>query len=512
MTVTTIEDKQSLKKWREFTAGIRAETSVDTSMPESEKIRMKARLESNPTEWIRYFFPMYAKHPFARFQTRAINRILNNPEWFEVLSWSRELAKSTIVMFCVMYLVLTGKKRNVILASATLTSAEKLLAPYRANLEANNRIKFFYGEQENPGQWTSTLFVAKGGASFMAIGAGSAPRGARNEAVRPDVLLVDDFDTDEDCRNPVTLDKKWDWWEKALYPTRSVSESTLVVFCGNIIAKDTCVGRAGSRADHWDIVNLVDRDGNSTWPEKNTPENIERIRKSISTKAFQGEYMNNPVSEGKIFRNLPFGKVPPLRKFKFLICYGDPAYSNRKNKSDSTKAVWLVGRYRGVYYIIKGFLARETNAGYIGWFYLIKEYVGNRTAVYFYQENNSLQDPFFEQVFKPLVREANTTRKENLHIREDRRSKIDKASRIEAKLEPIDRNGQWIFNEDEKDNPHMQELRDQFSLFEMSLPYNADGPDCIEGGFTLLDEKLKECGFTVDTISPAELRSDYNRM
>ena len=346
----------------------------------------------------------------------------------------------------------------------------------------------------------------------MAIGAGSAPRGARNEAVRPDVLLVDDFDTDEDCRNPVTIDKKWDWWEKALYPTRSVSESTLVVFCGNIIAKDTCVGRAGSRADHWDIVNLVDRDGNSTWPEKNTPENIERIRKSISTKAFQGEYMNNPVSEGKIFRNLPFGKVPPLRKFKFLICYGDPAYSNRKNKSDSTKAVWLVGRYRGVYYIIKGFLARETNAGYIGWFYLIKEYVGNLTAVYFYQENNALQDPFFEQVFKPLVREANTARKENLHIREDRRSKIDKASRIEAKLEPIDRNGQWIFNEDEKDNPHMQELRDQFSLFEMSLPYNADGPDCIEGGFTLLDEKLKECGFTVDTISPAELRSDYNRM
>ena len=222
--------------------------------------------------------------------------------------------------------------------------------------------------------------------------------------------------------------------------------------------------------------------------------------------------MNNPVSEGKIFRNLPFGKVPPLRKFKFLICYGDPAYSNRKNKSDSTKAVWLVGRYRGVYYIIKGFLARETNAGYIGWFYLIKEYVGSQTVVWFYQENNSLQDPFFEQVFKPLVREANTARKENLYIREDRRSKIDKASRIEAKLEPIDRNGQWIFNEDEKDNPHMQELRDQFSLFEMSLPYNADGPDCIEGGFTLLDEKLKECGFTVDTISPAELRSDYNRM
>ena len=509
---TAAEERQRLRDWKAYKENILNSTQVDITMPETEKLRQKAYLETHPVEWIRYFFPMYARYPFAKFQIRAINRILNNPEWFEVLSWSRELAKSTIVMFCVLFLALTGKKRNIILASATITSAEKLLAPYRANLEANARIKFFYGDQMNPGQWTSVYFVTKGGASFMGIGAGSAPRGARNEAVRPDVLLVDDFDTDEDCRNPVTLDKKWDWWEKALYPTRSVSESTLVVFCGNIIAKDTCVARAGAKADHWDIINLVDRDGRSTWPEKNTPENIERIRKSISTKAFQGEYMNNPISEGKIFKNLPFGKVPPLEKFRFLVCYGDPAYSNRKDKSDSTKAVWLVGKLKGVYYVIKGFLARVTNAEYIDWFYLIKEYVGSRTAVYFCQENNSLQDPFFEQVFKPLIRDANAARKDSLYIREDRRSKIDKASRIEANLEPVDRNGQWVFNEDEQDNPHMRELIDQFRCFEMSLPYNADGPDCIEGGITVLDEKLRECSAVVDTFSVRQLKSQDNRM
>ena len=120
----------------------------------------------------------------------------------------------------------------------------------------------------------------------MGIGAGSAPRGSRNEAVRPDVLLVDDFDTDEDCRNPVTLDKKWDWWEKALYPTRSVSESTLVVFCGNIIAKDCCVARAGTIADSWDIVNIRDRDGHSTWPQKNTEDDLEKISIDIEGGTF----------------------------------------------------------------------------------------------------------------------------------------------------------------------------------------------------------------------------------
>ena len=505
-------DNRIWSGWDEYVESMRTATPVDISMPEAEKLRLKASLEKDPLQWMGYFFPMYARYPFAPFQKKAIRRILSHPEWFEVLSWSRELAKSTIVMFCVLFLVLTGKKRFVIMASATLAAAERLLAPYRASLEGNARIRFFYGEQAGPGQWTSDFFVTRSGATFMAIGAGSAPRGARTGSVRPDVLLLDDFDTDEECRNPVTLDKKWDWWEKALYPTRAVSEPTLVVFCGNIIARDTCVGRAGARADHWDIVNLVDRDGRSTWPEKNTPEHIARIRSGISSKAFQGEYMNNPVTEGKVFRNLPWGRVPDLSRFRFLVCYGDPAYSNRRDKSDSMKAVCLMGRLRQTYYIIKCFVARETNAGYIDWFFQMKEYVGGRTAVYYCQENNSLQDPFFEQVFKPLLRRANQERGDSLHIRPDNRSKIDKASRIEAALEPLDRNGQWVFNEEERDNPHMTELRDQFSLFEMSLPYPADGPDCVEGARNIIDGKLRELSGVIDTVSPAELTDISRRL
>lgn len=95
-------------------------------------------------------------------------------------------------------------------------------------------------------------------------------------------------------------------------------------------------------------------------------------------------------------------------------------------------------------------------------------------------------------MFKPLIREQNEQRKDNLYIKGDGRSKMDKATRIEANLEPIDRNGMWVFNEEEKDNPHMKELREQFSLFELSLPYPADGPDCIEGNFNIINEKIKE--------------------
>ena len=509
----TQEEKQRLKEWKEYLKDIANATPVEVSMTESEKMRKKAQLEKHPVEWIRYFFPNYAKYDFARFHVKAINRLINNDDWFEVLSWSRELAKSTVVMFVVLYRVLTGRNRNVILAAATQDAAIRLLRPYKANLEANGRLKAFYGDQVNMGQWTDSEFILKCGASFLGIGAGNAPRGSRAEAVRPDILLLDDFDTDADCRNKTVLDKKWEWWEEALYPTKSVSEPTLIIFCGNIIAKDTCVARAGAKADHWDVINIVDKNGNSSWPEKNKPEHIARIRQQISTKAFQQEYMNNPISEGKIFKNLPFGKVPALNKFKFIVVYGDPAYSNNKaEKKNSKKAVCAVGWYKGTYYVIKAFCASESNDNYIEWFYTLKEYLGSEVPVYFIQENNTLQNPFFEQVFMPLVRDKNTLKGESLHLKGDDRKKGDKATRIEANLEPVDREGRLVFNEDEKSNPHMLELIDQFKMFELTLPYCADGPDCVDGAKFIVDSKIRETTAQVDTISAYELIDHSKRL
>ena len=503
----TQEERNALQRWAEHHKALAADVPVEDWLSQSDIDRKRKKLEEDPIKWVKYFFPKYAKYEFAPFHVRAIKRVIEHDEWYEVLSWSRELAKSTVAMFINMYLALTRRKRFFVLASATIDSAKRLLAPYRINFESNPRIRQFYGSQPTLGQWTDGEFTAKCGAKFVALGAGSAPRGARNEEVRPDVIYMDDYDTDEDCRNPETLKKKWDWFEASLYPTRSISEPTLILWCGNIIAKDCCIKRAGAKAKHWDIVNIRDKDGHSTWPAKNTEEQIDTVLSNISAKSAQAEYFNNPVSEGTIFRYLPFGKVPPLRKFKFLILYGDPAYSDSKKKASSTKALWLIGKHKGVYYIIKGFLARELNATFIGWYFDIMDYVGGRSNVYCYMENNKLQDPFFRQVFKPLLHQECEKRHKQIYIKGDERKKTDKATRIEANLEPIDRNGAWVFNEDERDNPHMQELINQFRLFEMHLPYNADGPDCIEGGITILESKIVALEPTV-TISYDELNED----
>lgn len=488
----TQQEKQALRQWEEFHKSFARDALIDHNLTAGQIDKLRKELEADPVRWCKYLFPGYAKYEFAPFQIKAIKRIIEHDEWYEVLSWSRELAKSTIVMMVLMYLALTGRKRFFVITSATVDSAIRLLTPYKVNFETNPRLKQLYGNQVNLGQWTERDFTIRSGAKFLALGAGSAPRGSRNEAIRPDVLVADDYDTDEDCRNPETLKKKWDWFNEALYPTRSISEPTLIIWCGNIIAKDCCVKRAGEKAKHWDIVNIRDKQGRSTWPAKNSEEMIDRTLENIPRSAQQKEYFNNPLSEGSVFKNLAFGKIPPLNRFKFLIAYGDPAYSDRKTKQGSFKALWLIGKLGDKYYVIKGYLARETNANFIGWYFDLKKWVGGKTVVYFYIENNKLQDPFYEQVFKPLIREEIKRRGEEIHIRPDERKKTDKAVRIENNLEPLDRLGQLIFNEDEQDNPHMVELINQGTLFEMHLPYPADGLDAVEGGISLTKSKSAE--------------------
>lgn len=504
-------DKAALLNWERLKENIAKATPVDHTMTRAETEKHRRWLEERPLEWVKYFFPSFAQYEFAPFQKRAIKRIVSNPEWFEVLSWSRELAKSTCAMFCVMYLTLTGKKKNVILTSNSMDNAKRLLDPYRANLEANGRIMAYYGQQQSYGSWSDAEFITRQGVAFRALGAGQSPRGSRKDAVRPDVLLVDDFDTDQDTLNPDIIQKRWEWWEKALYPTRSVSEPTLVLFCGNIIAKDCCVVKAGAMADHWDIVNIRDKDGHSTWPEKNTEEHIDRVLAKISKKAAQGEYFNNPISEGEIFSEMAFGKVPALSKFKFLVAYGDPAPGEGKGKKGkSFKTVSLLGMIGERLYVVKTFLAQALNAEFIDWYVQLLDYVGGRAPVYCYMENNKLQDPFFQQVFKPLVAKVRKSKGVGLYIHGDERKKTDKATRIEANLEPMNRNGNLILNEAERDNPHMKELLDQFTLFTLTLRYPADGPDAVEGGLRIIRETMKKAEPAV-TRSRTDLRKRNKR-
>lgn len=488
------EDRIAYRNYLEYSK-LYIETDYEVKMSKVEKERFLCNLEKEPIKWIKFFFAKYAKAEFAPFHTRFINRVINHDEHYEVLSWSRELAKSTTVMFAVLYLALTGRSKNIILTSYSYDNACRLLEPYKINLENNAKIKAFYGEQQQLGSWESGEFKTQWGAAFRALGAGQSPRGVRNEAMRPDTILVDDFDTDESVRNPDTVNKNWEWFEQALYPTRSISDPLRVIFCGNIIAKDCCIMRAGQHADNWDVVNIRDKHGVSSWV-KNSEEDIDRVLSKISARSVQQEYFNNPLSEGDVFKELAWGECPPLSKLQSAIVYSDPAPANndKQKKGSSFKSAFLIGYHEGKFYVYTGYLDQVLNSVFVGWFYELRDYVGSKTTVYNYIENNTLQNPFYEQVFVPIFQELGRE-KGYINLTPDARKKPDKAVRIEATLEPLIRTSRIVFNAKERGNPNMKRLEEQFQLFTMQGRFPSDGVDCIEGGVWILNQRIQTMSF-----------------
>src|SRR5699024_102043 len=106
------------------------------------------------------------------------------------------------------------------------------------------------------GDWSEHKFTTKTGFVIAAIGARQSPRGFKLEEARPDIIDIDDIDTDEECRNPEIIKKKWDWIEQALIPTVSISGNKRIRFNGNIIAKYCCITEAIKMADYVEVINI----------------------------------------------------------------------------------------------------------------------------------------------------------------------------------------------------------------------------------------------------------------
>ena len=180
----TPKDRLALEQWNELVASIKESSDINTSDSVADIETRKKRLEADDDAWFKYYFAQYYTCEPAVFHKKATKRIMQNNRWYEVRAWSRELAKSARSMMEIIKLALTRKIRNVLLISNSADNAERLLLPFMANFEENQRIIQDYGAQKKPGSWETGEFTCQCGCSFRAIGAGQSPRGTRNKIGR----------------------------------------------------------------------------------------------------------------------------------------------------------------------------------------------------------------------------------------------------------------------------------------------------------------------------------------
>ena len=259
---------------------------------------------------------------------------------------------------------------------------------------------------------------------------------------------------------------------------------------GNLISQNSVLANIakieGARVSR---VNVRNEKGAPSWPEFWTEERIQE-RERMGYRAFQKEYMNNPIVEGQVFTEMNWSKPPALSKFPFLVLYGDPSPSNNKQAQNSMKAMFLLGVHEGKFYVLDGRLERATNSEFVQWYYDLARQVPEGVQLYSLIENNTLQNPFYEQVILPLVADMAKAGK-HVNLVPDDRKKPEKFSRIEGNLEPLHSQGRLMLNSDKKENPHFKRLEEQFLMLAPQMRAPADGPDAVEGGVWWIQRKTE---------------------
>jgi predicted phage terminase large subunit-like protein len=481
--------KQAYEKWQEHCKLIQLRTTVDSAEDQRQRSLRIARCQKDYSAFVDYYFPHLAKSKTAKFQVRDANMVLSNKKLKAVFEWARGHAKSTHfgVMIPMWLMIQKEKEINVmILVSKSQDMACRLLGDLQAELMHNKRFIQDYGEQFNSGSWTDGEFKTLNGNLFIALGRGQSPRGIKDRGIRPDYVICDDIDDDELVKNQRRVNEAVNWTIEALYKTIDMGAGRFIIVGNRIGKKSILADVAKMDGVYHTIVNSLDKNGNPSWPEKWTREEVLEDIAFMGYRRAQKEHFNNPITEGAVFKNdwIRWKNVLPLHKYDMIVAYIDPSFKSTA-KSDY-KAIKVWGAWKNELHNIAAFVRQCTVGEMVRWLYDYHEQLPDSAVCYYFMEANFLQDLILDEFEK-----EGELRGYQLPIAADKRSKPDKHQRIEA-VSPLWERGFVYYNEALKNNPDMITGIEQTLAFEKGGTVHDDGPDADEGAIWILQRHNRQ--------------------
>ena len=491
----------ALEQWKKHCETVQNSTTINVAESEKDKLARIKKVRGDYAAFVAYYFPHYTVNPetgkttpCADFHIKAAGKVKRERNLKAVFKWHRGAAKSThLDIFIPLWLKCQEVKQlNVmVLVGKSEDNANTLLADIQAELQFNQRYIHDFGQQYNNGSWEDGEFVTKDGTAFFARGRGQSPRGLRYRSHRPDYIVIDDLDDDELCESPARVTRLTNWVKEALFGALDGGRGRFIMV-GNLIAKNSVLANiAATDGVHVSQVNIWDKDGNVSWGAKWTPDEVKAIERFQGYRSFQKEYMNNPITEGAVFRQdwIKWGKLPDLKKFEELILYIDPSFKGT-TKNDY-KAAKLWGKVGSQLWHIKAFVRQCSVAEMVRWLYDLYEWsLEKGIAIKWYMEANFMQDTILDE-----FRREGDLREYQLPISGDKRKKPDKFQRVEA-ISPLWERGFVTYNEDEKNDPDMLAGIDQTLAFEKGMRGHDDAPDADEGAIWYLQKHTRVNSFT----------------
>ena len=507
--------KEALQQWKAHCETVQEATTVDAHETDAQKKQRIKRLLSDYGAFVDYYFPHYTTNPqtgrqtpCAPFHLKAAKQIISDRNVKAVFKWHRGAAKSThLDIFIPMWLkaqIYGGAELRqfwvMVLVGKSQDNANTLLADLQAELQYNKRYAADFGEQYNNGTWEEGSFVTKDGTAFFARGRGQSPRGLRYRSHRPDYIVIDDLDDDELCENPARVSRLTDWVKEALFGALDGGRGRFIMV-GNLISKNSVLFNiAHTKGVFLSKVYAVDKNGDPTWQEKWTREEVDAYREFVGYRDWNKEMMHNPIKDGTIFRHewIKYKRMPKLPKYDALVCYTDPSW--KSTTENDYKACRLWGSIGKELHLIDCFVRQDTTGAMVRWLYnLYERSLEEGASIQFYMEANLMQDTALDE----FAAEGDL-RGYQLPITADNRKKPDKLQRIES-VAPLWERGVVFYNEALKDSEDMQVGIDQTLSLEHGSRAHDDAPDADEGAIYILQKQGRLAAFVpriVKRMSP----------
>lgn len=252
------------------------------------------------------------------------------------LAAPRGEAKSTIcTQLFVLWCVIFEHYWMIPLVMDTFEQAAEMLEAIKAELVANPRLLMDYPEVTGEGRvWQAGVIVTKNNRKIRAAGSGKRMRGMRHGPYRPDLVILDDIENDENVKSPEQRDKLQSWLTKAVLKLGAADDTLDVVYIGTVLHYDSVLARTlknplwehrsfkaviewPHRMDLWDkweevLLNQgeeeadafylarqseMDRGAVVSWPSMRPIARLMKIRARDGHSSFDSELQNDPLSD-----------------------------------------------------------------------------------------------------------------------------------------------------------------------------------------------------------------------
>jgi len=223
----------------------------------------------------------------------------------------RGTAKSTVTSLILPLHKIAFKPSDkdlfIVIISESQTQSINFLSRIKYHLENSNNFKQMFGDYgpTTAKRWTNNDIVLHNGSRIVAVGTGQRVRGFIEGDTRPNLIIVDDYESELNASTPEGRAKNRKWITEAVIP--SLSDDGRVVMIGTVISED-CFLYWAKDSPAWNTLwfSIYNDDGKSIWEERFPEERIQQIKQEFESvgnlNGFYQEYMNEAQSPD----NAPF--------------------------------------------------------------------------------------------------------------------------------------------------------------------------------------------------------------